>query len=101
MKKEFKEILEKSRITIKWKNYTSWENEGVENLLEAVESRNIKITGTHDRIKITYCNCNLKITRETPLCYLEVNVLAVLKMFYVYLGDKTKISSRFGTSIIN
>lgn len=101
MKKEFKEILEKATVTIKWKNFGSWVEEDFINLLEAAQSKNLKITGTPDLIKIIYCDLNLKITRKTVITRLEQDVLAVIKMIYAYLGDKNKIYSRFGTSITN
>lgn len=103
MKKQFKQILENSKIQIKWRNFGSWQNEDISNLFEAAQSRHIKITGTANNLTIT-CNNNIKIVRKTNLGWLERDLITVLKMFYISLGDATKITkitSRFGTSIIN
>jgi len=100
MKKQFKEILKNSKISVKWKNFGSWTKEDVNNLLEAAQSRRIKITGTANNLTIT-CNNNVKIVRKSNATSLERDLLMVLKMFYVYLGDETKIYSRFGTSSLN
>lgn len=100
MKKQFKEILENSKIIVKWKNFGSWIEEDITNLLEAAESRGIKVTGTADNLTIIYNN-KVKIVKKTNLHSLERDMLTILKMFYVYLGDKTKVSSRFGTEFIN
>lgn len=100
MKKEIKNILKSSRVTLKWKNCGTWVNEGFTNLLEAAESRNIKITGTNENLKIS-CNNNIKIVRKTNIYCLERDLILVLRMFYAYLGDKTKFSTYLGTFSIN
>jgi hypothetical protein len=101
MKKEFREILKNSPITVKCKNFGSWIKEDIINLLEAAESRRIKVTGTADNLTIIFNNNYLKIVRKTNSGSLEKDMLMILEMFYLYMGYKTKISSSFGTEIIN
>ena len=100
MRKQFKEILENSRLEVKWKNIYTWQKEDINNLYEAVKEKRIKITGTPNKINITL-KSNIEIKKQSNLAYLERDCYTILKCFYTYLGDKTKMENRFGTYQLN
>ena len=100
MKKQFKEILKNSKLKIKWKNINYWQCEKIDNLYEATQKIGIKITGTNTKIMIKFKG-NIQIKQNTSLAYLEKDCLRILKLFYVYLEDETKIKSRFGNYKLN
>lgn len=101
MKKEFKNILEKSLITIKWRNFNQWQKqEGITNLLEACEYYNINIRKNGEVLTIKL-DGNIKIIYKSSICYLERDLVTVIVMYNQYLGDTATIKTRFGSVRVN
>lgn len=103
MNKQIKDILLKSPINIKCKNFNSWEKEKVTNLYDACEHYGITIRKKADRISIKLDKWGVKITHLTTSRSqnFEIDVVTFIAMFCQYLGDKTTITTRFGTCTIN
>lgn len=102
MKKQIKELLNNNqKIVIKWRNgrwITSFEG----NCYELAIFENIKITKKGaNQVKLTYFIGCHKVTTITNLYCLEREILNLVAMKNQYLGDKSTISSRFGTRTIN
>lgn len=95
-------------ITIKWLNMGTWERENIKNYQDVINSYNItyKIKknlhftdSKYILITLTKGCCILSIM--SSYADLERDTANLLKMFFIYLGDKTKMTTRFGTININ
>jgi hypothetical protein len=103
MKKQIKELLNNNqKIVIKWRNRNTWITSFEGNCYELVIFENIKITKKGaNQLKLTYFIGCHKVITITNLYYLEREILNLVAMKNQYLGDKSTISSRFGTRTIN
>lgn len=100
--KFIKRILADSKITVKWCNCGTFQDENYKNLLEACEYYKIKITSKpDDQIKISVKYGRMNISLQSTFSSFEREVLLVIKSILVYLGDKSTINSRFGKEKIN
>ncbi len=109
MKKQIKELLNNNqKIVIKWRikttseYYGRWITSFEGNCYELAIFENIKITKKGaNQVKLTYFIGCHKVTTITNLYCLEREILNLVAMKNQYLGDKSTISSRFGTRTIN
>lgn len=103
MKKQIKELLNNNqKIVIKWRNRNTWITSFEGNCYELAIFENIKITKKGaNQLKLTYFIGCHKVTTITNLYCLEREILNLVAMKNQYLGDKSTISSRFGTRTIN
>lgn len=107
MKKHLKEILENAKITIKWKNCGIWQNETPQNLLDFVNEQKIKIrkvkkeNNYSDYYKIKMRVGTIKFEEITMYHDLERKLYDFICYKCLYLGDKSKVITRFGIKNIN
>lgn len=102
MKKQFKNILQNSPISIKWKNFNSWQKqEGITNLLEACEYYNINIRAKKGDVLVLKLDKNFRIIYQSSVAWFERDIVNLIAMFNQYLGDTAKIETRFRSIKIN
>ena len=103
MTKQIKELLNSTQqITIRWKNFNGWETTFKGNCYELLKSENIKITKKDKECyKLVYKFGCHKVTSLSSFAWLESDLISLVAMKNQYLGDKCKITSRFGTRTIN
>ncbi len=101
MTKQIKEILERCKIQVKWYNIHLWVKEDYNNLLELVEKENITITRhrkeglSKNDIIVTWIFGRQKIREYTTIIDLERTLYTMVGQKCLYLGDRTKITTRF------
>ena len=100
MTNKIKKILKDAWIDVKWKNIGSWVKEDFTNLLEYVESKNVKITTDRKRgdgnliIRCVFGSQVIKIF--SSMSSLERDLYTLIAQNCLYLGDKTKIRTNLG-----
>lgn len=107
MDKKLKETLTNAKITIKWKNCGIWQNEESKNLFDFVKERKIKINkikkennfGGYYKIKMQINS--IKFEEITAYYDLERKLYDFVGYRCLYLGDKSKVITRFGIKNIN
>jgi len=103
MNKKIKELLNNNQqITIRWKNFNSWETSFKGNFFELALKENMKFILKKDGIiKIIYVFGSCSITISTNLGGLERDIIRLVSMSSQYLGDKCKIISPYKPATIN
>lgn len=100
--KFLKQILTDSKMTAKWRNCGTWQTETYKNLMDAANHCGIKILSQEDGfIKLTMKTGCMSVSMKTTFSDFERYLVKLIKIHSIYLGDKAKFITRFGTSKIN
>ena len=99
MNKKIKKMLSEAPINVKWRNIYEWVSEKPKNLLEYVESDDIKIRidrkfgQGHYVVRWDYGTMTIKLRTSTSSLVRSLYVLVAQKC--LYLGDKTTIKTGY------
>lgn len=91
-------------LIVKWENMGTWQKHSeFSTYAEAIKYYNIKIVRVKDgsSVLIKLQSGYVKIELTGTLSDLERCILKAICMFNQYLGDRTRVVSRFGTEKIN
>jgi len=101
LNKFIKTRINSQPIIIRWQNFLSWETRPYKTLEDVIKDLNISFKQEGDKLFIKLNAGTLDLKLETTLYDLELNTIKIIKMFYIYMGDRVKMKTRFGTVNIN
>lgn len=107
MQKNLNDFITKfssNKLIVKWENMGTWQKHSeFSTYAEAIKFYNIKITPLKDNfcVLVKLQRGYVKIELTGTLADLELYILKAIIMFNQFIGDKTRIISRFGTEKVN
>ncbi len=101
LNKFIKTRINSQPIIIRWQNCLSWETRPYKTVEDVIKDLNISFKQESDKLFVKLHAGMLDLKLETNLYDMEMNIIKLIKMFYIYMGDRVKIKTRFGTSNIN
>lgn len=107
MQKNLNDFITKfssNKLIVKWESMGTWQKHSeFSTYAEAIKYYNIKITPLKDTFDVLVkLQCGyVKIELTGTLADLELYILKAIIMFNQFMGDKTRIISRFGTEKVN